>query len=649
MMNNAMMHFRRCRLPFEAFGLGLVLTGLGLIASLWAHPVNAQPIVYSEDFNDGQAQGWQLDSSWQVGRTALNARGRGLARYRDASWENLNLTFLFDTSNKGMQANIRVSDSGRYGVGFRVQRGFLHVYLFKETPVSGPNSFRNLAQRRIPLRTAQKGYRAEITAQDDTIAVSVNGVRALSVRDPRPLPAGTIAFESLSDSTALVDDVAVRAERSWVRVPALIGKPLGEARDRLKEADLVAGQPKERPADARQGLIVDQHPPEGERVSPGTTVNLVVSAGPQQVEVPRLIGMKRGEALRVIRESGLKAGAIRQGDSARDDVLVVDQNPAPGTRVASGSSVSITVAGKELVEVPRVVDKTLRMARETVEASRLTLGEVAKKASDAAQDIVLDQQPKPGARVASGSPVQLWVSSGPATSGAEVEVPRLTGRKRSEAGTILSQARLELGKVHEKASSDDPETVVLQDPAPGTRVRPRSSVDLWVSVAANQVSVPDVVRQDVRQARSMLEAAGLQLGKVSEHGSSEKEGAVLDQMPPPGKQVERGTSVSVSVAGKGGGAGWTGWFFTAVVAALLGVLGGYWGGRGFGDRRGKMRQPAQQITVRVLKDPGSQSMEGTGPIVGKAFLRCRVIPDAGKQMMDIPGTAQSSNEDEHVG
>ena len=567
--------------------VGIATLMLTVMAMPWAPCGYAQPTAYSSDFNDGRAEGWQLESNWQVREGRLMARGPGWARYRNGTWEDLNLSFVIDTAPTGLQASIRISDKGRYGVAFSPERGGLVVYLFRETVAAGPNAFRDLGRGRVPMRGSLRGLRVEIAAKDDTVSVTVNGKRALSVRDPEPLPAGIIGFQSLKDVPVTVDDVVVRAERPSLRVPALIGKSAAEARRQLSDVGLTVGQTRERPADLKEGLVVDQHPAEGTRAAPGTAVNLVISTGHQQVDVPRLIGTRRGEALRMIREAGLKVGGIRQADSARDDVVVIDQDPAPGVRVSSGSAVSITVAGSELVEVPRVIEKVLKNAREAIEGSRLAVGEISRKPSDATPDTVLDQHPKPGSRVPPGSPMQLWVSSGSAVDAVQVDVPTLIGHRRDEAGPILSRAKLEVGKIHERASSQEPGTIIEQDPAPNARVLSRSAVDLWVAAAANAAPPP----QD----------------------------------------------------------GGMGWIFPAVVAGLLGLLAGYWGAKSFGSRGAPTRQPVPQITVRVLEDSGVQAMVTTSSGPELAAMHCRVIPDAGKQQMTISGTTCIDDEDTHAG
>lgn len=62
-----------------------------------------------------------------------------------------------------------------------------------------------------------------------------------------------------------------------VAVPNLVGKRVGEAPELLERARLVAGPVRTRPVDRGQaGTVVDQQPPAGNTVAPGSEVQLVV-------------------------------------------------------------------------------------------------------------------------------------------------------------------------------------------------------------------------------------------------------------------------------------------------------------------------------------------------------------------------------------
>ena len=68
----------------------------------------------------------------------------------------------------------------------------------------------------------------------------------------------------------------------------------------------------------------------------GSTIVLKVSKGPDLVEVPRVVGLSKGEATERLREAGLKARFVFPVGSR-----VVEQSPAPGEKAKRGSGVRL--------------------------------------------------------------------------------------------------------------------------------------------------------------------------------------------------------------------------------------------------------------------------------------------------------------------
>jgi len=76
-------------------------------------------------------------------------------------------------------------------------------------------------------------------------------------------------------------------EENKVLVPGVIGSTLATAQRTLQDNDLSAVKVGERyDADAKKGIVIEQSQPEGSKVAPGTTVNLVVSLGPEPSPEP---------------------------------------------------------------------------------------------------------------------------------------------------------------------------------------------------------------------------------------------------------------------------------------------------------------------------------------------------------------------------
>ena len=88
------------------------------------------------------------------------------------------------------------------------------------------------------------------------------------------------------------------------------------------------------------GLVVSQKPGAGTAFK-GDTVRLVVSKGPQLVEVPKVVGKQVGVAARILQKAGFQVEV--------HDILggffgtVRSQNPDAGQKVPKGSTISLTV------------------------------------------------------------------------------------------------------------------------------------------------------------------------------------------------------------------------------------------------------------------------------------------------------------------
>jgi eukaryotic-like serine/threonine-protein kinase len=134
----------------------------------------------------------------------------------------------------------------------------------------------------------------------------------------------------------------------------------------------------------------------------------------------------------------------------------------------------------------------------------------------------------------------------------QVLVPDVVGETREQAETLITGRGLTVGDVTEQETDDEAAvgTVLEQDPAPETRVEERSAVDLVVGVAPEQVAVPDgLVGMTEEEARQAIEAAGLEVGDVTQEESEDAEpGEVLETAPASGEQVPVGSAVNLVVA-----------------------------------------------------------------------------------------------------
>jgi hypothetical protein len=91
--------------------------------------------------------------------------------------------------------------------------------------------------------------------------------------------------------------------------------------------------------------VMSQTPTSGVLVARGSTVDLTVSSGPLQVQVPNVVGKSQTVAQTLITRVGLVVGAITQApNDATPKGNVVSQDPAAGTSVAPGSAVNLVIS-----------------------------------------------------------------------------------------------------------------------------------------------------------------------------------------------------------------------------------------------------------------------------------------------------------------
>jgi eukaryotic-like serine/threonine-protein kinase len=131
----------------------------------------------------------------------------------------------------------------------------------------------------------------------------------------------------------------------------------------------------------------------------------------------------------------------------------------------------------------------------------------------------------------------------------DVVVPSLVAKRVSEAGALTASAGL-LVRVEGRRNDPriPPDRIVAQEPAPGSTLKTRRSIRVWVSLGPKRQKVPAVEGQSVRAARLLFDAAQVPIARVAEIDDSADEGVVLSQRPAPGEVESVGDGVSLLVS-----------------------------------------------------------------------------------------------------
>ncbi|MCH5375830.1 MAG: hypothetical protein JJ992_17805, partial [Planctomycetes bacterium] len=180
-----------------------------------------EAILFEADFEDGQAEGWELEDGWTVADGTLTGRGHSWAWPHAGPWRDFRLQFRLKLRQGAIHLVYRLNDTGRYFIGFHPAGSYLKKQYWPET-------FMDLLEHPAGLHDLGRWHEIEIAGQGPQIGFSVDGKLEWQYTDPDPLEGGGFAFETLDDAVADIDDIRVFGQASstswnWVRT----GGPLG--------------------------------------------------------------------------------------------------------------------------------------------------------------------------------------------------------------------------------------------------------------------------------------------------------------------------------------------------------------------------------------------------------------------------------------
>ena len=103
---------------------------------------------------------------------------------------------------------------------------------------------------------------------------------------------------------------------------------------------------------APAGQIIQQQPDADTVLKAGETIRLVVSKGPQMVEIPNIIGFTQDGAVKELEARGLVASCFMVvNDGSYASGCVVSTSEEPGTRVEVGTVITVYIAADPSVQI----------------------------------------------------------------------------------------------------------------------------------------------------------------------------------------------------------------------------------------------------------------------------------------------------------
>jgi beta-lactam-binding protein with PASTA domain/tRNA A-37 threonylcarbamoyl transferase component Bud32 len=134
------------------------------------------------------------------------------------------------------------------------------------------------------------------------------------------------------------------AKEPDIQIPNVVNQPAQTAQQLLQQAGFQVTVQSEPSDSVQSGRVTRTDPGAGARVKKGSAITLFVSTGPQSVSVPEVVGQTQTQATQALQQAGFQVSVAQQGtNNPADNNRVLAQNPPPGTQLAKGSGVTLTV------------------------------------------------------------------------------------------------------------------------------------------------------------------------------------------------------------------------------------------------------------------------------------------------------------------
>ena len=201
-----------------------------------------------------------------------------------------------------------------------------------------------------------------------------------------------------------------------IAIPDVTDKTQAEATQILEDADFRVTSREQPSREIEKGHVITTDPAPNRQVAKGSTVQLVVSSGPDFVTVPSVRRKTLAEATKLLEAAGLKVGNVTKrasSDVPKDQVI--SQSIPADTEVRPDTAVHLVIStGPEMVPVPTVTGKSVDQATAELRAAGFVVNHLTKSSAEcffASSDTVCDQDPDGGTQAKKGSTVTIYTNS----------------------------------------------------------------------------------------------------------------------------------------------------------------------------------------------------------------------------------------------
>ncbi len=246
--------------------------------------------------------------------------------------------------------------------------------------------------------------------------------------------------------TALVTNLTTPKD---VQIPNLVGLTKEEAEQKGKELKLnITISSEEYDDTVEAGKVISQDPSfiDNYTVKQKSEIKIVISKGKEIVNMPKLVGLSKEEAIKALEELNLEADITEETSKKVEEGYVISQDPSANTQVSAGTSVKVVVSkgtGITMVTVPGVIGKQEQEAKNTLTSAGLQVTVNYTEDTSKENGVVLSQSIDSGKSVEQNSSISITVNKKAETKNATVviNVKSITGGYDTSDNTISSSEK----------------------------------------------------------------------------------------------------------------------------------------------------------------------------------------------------------------
>lgn len=148
------------------------------------------------------------------------------------------------------------------------------------------------------------------------------------------------------------------------------------------------------------------------KVKENSEIKVVISKGQEITTVPKVIGMKKEDAIKALEDANLIAEVIEETNKEVEAGYVVSQETKENTEINAGETVKIHVStGIEQVSMPYVIGKTEAEARKLIQDAKLKVKQVIYEEDKTKEDgKVIKQDKEAGSALDEGTEIIITVN-----------------------------------------------------------------------------------------------------------------------------------------------------------------------------------------------------------------------------------------------